>query len=546
MFGWDFAADPVLQAAIDKCRDTGQFVTSDPIDLSKIGLYPRVLQTFMPVYRDFRTVHTVADRRTHLDGLLVGLCQLDDLVNCALNYASGPQGIDLALFDESSPAGPRLLYFHPSRTREGPDAAPTHPAELEPSGIHHTATLEFGGRRWSLVCTPAPYFFSARENWRSWTILAIGLLVTGCSAGYTWSATTRTERIQRLVDQRTAELRKKDDQLRQSQKLEAVGSLAGGIAHEFNNLLQAIGGYTRYAMEGLKPEEQPHQDLQNVLQAADRATALTRQLLSFSRRQTVERKECGANQMVADVTKMLRPLLGEQIELKVILGSDVGTIFADAGSFQQVLLNLCLNARDAMPSGGQIVVKTERVDVSPAFAELYTNLKPGGYVELSVADTGVGMTADVRERIFEPFFTTKPVGKGTGLGLSMVYGIVEQHEGAIHVYSEPNLGTTFKIYLPVVEAAEADADGRAEAGVGRRRGNDPRGRGRPDGPRRGRSGFWKRPATRSSRPPTARRPWPCSKPAATTSPWSCSTGSCPNWAASRSIDASRTIGPRCG
>ena len=204
--------------------------------------------------------------------------------------------------------------------------------------------------------------------------------MTGCSAGYTWSATTRTERIQRLVDQRTAELRKKDDQLRQSQKLEAVGSLAGGIAHEFNNLLQAIGGYTRYAMEGLNPEEQPHQDLQNVLQAADRATALTRQLLSFSRRQTVERKECGANQMVADVTKMLRPLLGEQIELKVVLGSDVGTIFADAGSFQQVLLNLCLNARDAMPSGGQIVVKTERIDVSPAFAELYTSLKPGGYV----------------------------------------------------------------------------------------------------------------------------------------------------------------------
>jgi two-component system, cell cycle sensor histidine kinase and response regulator CckA len=152
---------------------------------------------------------------------------------------------------------------------------------------------------------------------------------------------------------------------------------------------------------------------------------------------------------------MLRPLLGEQIELKVVLGSDVGTIFADAGSFQQVLLNLCLNARDAMPSGGQIVVKTERIDVSPEFAELYTSLKPGGYVELSVADTGQGMTADVRERIFEPFFTTKPVGKGTGLGLSMVYGIVKQHEGAIHVYSEPNMGTTFKIYLPVVQPTDA-------------------------------------------------------------------------------------------
>jgi two-component system, cell cycle sensor histidine kinase and response regulator CckA len=143
------------------------------------------------------------------------------------------------------------------------------------------------------------------------------------------------------------------------------------------------------------------------------------------------------------------------IELKVVLGTDVGTIFADAGSFQQVLLNLCLNARDAMPSGGQIVVKTELMEVSPAFAELYTSLKPGNYVQLSVADSGQGMTPEVRERIFEPFFTTKPVGKGTGLGLSMVYGIVQQHEGAIHVYSELNLGTTFKIYLPIVEAAGA-------------------------------------------------------------------------------------------
>jgi two-component system, cell cycle sensor histidine kinase and response regulator CckA len=148
---------------------------------------------------------------------------------------------------------------------------------------------------------------------------------------------------------------------------------------------------------------------------------------------------------------MLRPLLGEHIQLKMVLGPDVGTVFADAGSFQQVLLNLCLNARDAMPSGGEIVVKTKTSTVSPAFAELYTDLKPGQYVELSVADTGHGIPPQVREHIFEPFFTTKPIGKGTGLGLSVVYGIVQQHEGSIHVYSEPNQGTTFKIYLPAVE-----------------------------------------------------------------------------------------------
>ena len=175
--------------------------------------------------------------------------------------------------------------------------------------------------------------------------------------------------------------------------------------------------------------------------------------MSFSRRQTVERKNLDANQMVADVTKMLRPLLGESIQMKVILGQDVGIIFADGGSFQQVLLNLCLNARDAMPSGGEIMVKTKTTSVTPEFAELYTDLKPGRYVELSVADTGQGMPSSVREHIFEPFFTTKPVGKGTGLGLSVVYGIIQQHEGTIHVYSEPNHGTEFKIYLPTVEAS---------------------------------------------------------------------------------------------
>jgi two-component system, cell cycle sensor histidine kinase and response regulator CckA len=192
-----------------------------------------------------------------------------------------------------------------------------------------------------------------------------------------------------------------------------------------------------------------------VLEASDRAAALTRQLLSFSRRQTVDRKHLDANEMVADLTKMLRPLLGEHIKLRMHLAEHAGVIFADAGSFQQVLVNLCLNARDAMPDGGEIVVKTERVNVSPEFAEHYSDLKPGPYVELSVADTGHGMPPEVREHIFEPFFTTKPVGQGTGLGLPTVYGIVQQHEGAIHVYSEPGRGSTFKIYLPAI-ASEAD------------------------------------------------------------------------------------------
>jgi signal transduction histidine kinase/ActR/RegA family two-component response regulator len=448
-FGWDFAADPVLRNAMDESRDDDRFVVSDTIDLRKIGVCGTMLQTFLPLYRDYQKVKTTAQRRENLMGFLVGLSSMEDLVNCALRYSKGPQGIDMAVYDDSASADSRLLYFHTSRTRCDHGCPEKSQAERQPGGIYHTEAIRFGCREWSLVCTPAPHFFSLHASWRSWTTLVIGLLGTVLLGGYTWSATTRTERIERLVEQRTAELRKKDEQLQQSQKLEAVGSLAGGIAHEFNNLLQAIGGYTRYAMEAMKPEEQPYQDLENVLQASDRAASLTRQLLSFSRRQTVERTCLDANQMVVDLTKMLRPLLGETIQMRCIPGSDIGSIYADAGSLQQVLMNLCLNARDAMPNGGEIVVKTNRVTILPDFADLYSDLKPGPYVEVNVTDTGHGMSPEVRDRIFEPFFTTKPVGKGTGLGLAMVYGIIQQHEGAIHVYSELDHGTTFRIYLPV-------------------------------------------------------------------------------------------------
>jgi PAS domain S-box-containing protein len=255
-----------------------------------------------------------------------------------------------------------------------------------------------------------------------------------------------------------AELAQRDEQLRQSHKLEAVGSLAGGIAHEFNNLLQAIRGYTKYAMEGLQPEDQRHQDLEQVVKASDRAAALTRELLGFSRRQTLERGNLDPRELVADLVKMLRPLIGEQIDLQVAPAEDTGSLHADRGLLQQMLLNLCINARDAMPDGGRLTLKTQRVELSQRYCELHPATRPGSYVMFSVTDTGCGIPPEAKQRIFEPFFTTKGVGKGTGLGLAMVYGCVQQHGGAINVYSEPNLGTTFKIYLPIAAAADAVGD----------------------------------------------------------------------------------------
>jgi PAS domain S-box-containing protein len=246
-------------------------------------------------------------------------------------------------------------------------------------------------------------------------------------------------------------LRKKEEELRQSQKLEAVGALAGGVAHEFNNLLQAIRAFTKFAMNGLLPQEKPCQDLQEVLKASDRAVVLTRQLLGFSRRQPFQPADLDINAILADLEKMLRPLIGENIELNMILDDRVGRLLADPIMIQQMVMNLCINARDAMPSGGTLSVKTEDAELDEADCRPYADSRPGRYVKLTVSDTGAGIATDVVERIFEPFFTTKEMGKGTGLGLSMVYGAVKQHRGIIRVDGRPGEGAVFEIFLPVAQ-----------------------------------------------------------------------------------------------
>lgn len=254
-----------------------------------------------------------------------------------------------------------------------------------------------------------------------------------------------------------AELAQRDAQLRQAHKLEAIGSLAGGIAHEFNNLLQAIRGYTKFAMQDLPQAGQPFQDLQHVLDASDRAATLTRQLLGFSRNQALDRKELQPEVVIRDLVSMLRPLIGAPIEVVTHVAADLGTIFADPVLLQQMLLNLCLNARDAMSSGGRLTLTAKCRYLNERYCELHSLNKLGAYVHFSVTDNGCGMSPEIQQRIFEPFFTTKEVDMGTGLGLSMVYGIVQQHEGCINVYSEQGIGTTFNILLPILEADVPDS-----------------------------------------------------------------------------------------
>ncbi len=264
---------------------------------------------------------------------------------------------------------------------------------------------------------------------------------------------TERKHSQEMIQKQKEEKDKLEKQLHQAQKMESIGRLAGGIAHDFNNLLTAIMGNTHLVMMNSEADGLVRQKLGVVMKAAESAAGLTKQLLAFSRRQVIEPRSMDLNFIVKQMSKMLGTLIGEDVRLKTVLSS-TGKIKADPGQIEQILINLAVNARDAMPDGGKLILETADVILDEYYCKRHPHAQPGSYVSLAVSDTGTGMTEEVKKNLFEPFFTTKPKGKGTGLGLATVYGAVKQNNGCIEVYSVLDKGTSFKIYFPQAASAE--------------------------------------------------------------------------------------------
>ena len=291
-----------------------------------------------------------------------------------------------------------------------------------------------------------PVVLSRMQTIKGWFFIAITSALLFLLIRHDMDAAERSEKTLRESEQKYRR------QLLQSQKMEAVGRLASGIAHDFNNILTAIISYGSLLKMAV-PEDSPeraHAD--HILVLADKAAQLTQSLLAFGRRQTMHPRAEDLNEIVKSSSKLIPRLIGEDIQLGITIGEEKLMIMADAGQIEQILMNLATNARDAMPEGGRLDIKTERAELDHEFVKTYGYGEPGIYALLTFVDTGMGMDESTREKIFEPFFTTKEVGKGTGLGLSIVYGIVKQHRGYINVQSRPGHGAVVKIYLPLIKA----------------------------------------------------------------------------------------------
>lgn len=370
-------------------------------------------------------------------GLIEGVYRVGDMMESLLAGVD-EDALGLRLYDDTPPHRPELLYSRgvSSGTRENAV----------------TVTGDFAGRRWSVELIPNASFQARTRTALSWFVLAADLLLAYLAAWIVLTLFARAERVSALVEAKTAELRAQERQLMRSQKLESVGRLAGGIAHEFNNILMGAAGLTQIVQQNLGPSHPNSPDLDGVLASIKRAGHLVTQLLTYSRRKEARRTPLDLNELIMHLSKMIGAAVGRRVELQVEVGSEPAWIMADASQVEQVLLNLCFNARDAVSGKGRIRLAARPEAVNAPLDGAVLPVTPGRYVVLEVADDGPGIPAEVQSRLFEPFFTTKPFGEGSGLGMSVVSGIVRQHGGGLDIRTSPGKGTAIRVYWPAADA----------------------------------------------------------------------------------------------
>ncbi|HEV8375854.1 MAG TPA: CHASE domain-containing protein, partial [Candidatus Polarisedimenticolia bacterium] len=468
--GYDVASDPRGRAALRRASETGRPSATGRVKLAREKGDEDGILVFIPVYSSGQAPTGMEDRRRDLRGFAIGALRVNEILRGALDPDADPN-VRVEVRDEAASDPDRVLWSNGPPATGAVTNLPALQIEREPLGLVESGRIEVGGRAWSIVCrATAPYLVHA-HTWRPWITLAGGMLFMGLLAAFLLVVTGKAVIIERFGAERAAELStanlslqreidvrkqaqeelvRKESELRQAQKMEAVGRLAGGIAHDFNNLLTAILGYGNLMDAKLGAASPLREELAEILKAGARATDLTRQLLAFSRRQILVPKVLDLNAVVDEMGNILRRLIGEHIELITRAQPDLGLVRADRSQVEQVIMNLAINARDAMPKGGRLMIETRDVNLDEHYAGTHPEIRPGPYVMLAVTDSGQGMDVETQAKIFEPFFTTKERGKGTGMGLAMVYGIVQNHGGFIEVETEAGRGTTFRLYFPKV------------------------------------------------------------------------------------------------